>query len=193
MIRSLIPLSILIIYTQAECPFSSSACPVDLDNVVDVFYFDILDTSSCQHQCQRISSCSHFTMLTSADNKHNKCFLFKSCDNQENCDDCVSGAEEPPFYECRETGLSSQYKPRAERHEDNAPYTCTTDVVNVVDVYYFDQDDDVSCPHQCGALPECNYWSQLVVSDPVHPHNKCFLFNSCDTQEACTNCVTGSA
>ena len=32
--------------------------------------------------------------------------------------------------------------------EDSAAYTCTTDVVNVVDVYYFDHEDDTSCPHQ---------------------------------------------
>merc|ERR1719175_319161 len=104
----LIALSIVAVAYGEDCPFVPASCPVDLENAMDVFYYDVNDHTSCQHQCNKLSLCSHFTQLKTPDHKHNKCFLFKSCDKYEDCEKyCVSGAEEPPFYDCtRENTMS---------------------------------------------------------------------------------------
>merc|ERR1712211_15840 len=100
-----------------ECPFTKSSCPVELENTLDVFYYDITDKTSCQHQCKSLRSCNYFTMLPTPDNQRTKCFLFEGCSGFEPCKNCVSGAEEPPFYDCdkgtyaRETRRSQERLP----------------------------------------------------------------------------------
>ena len=76
-----------------DCPFGSGSCPVTLDNVVDVFFHDIIDNYSCQIECQTIGECNYFTMFgeESSGVLHKKCFLFKSCDTTEPCEDCTTG------------------------------------------------------------------------------------------------------
>jgi hypothetical protein len=161
-------------FDDPDCPFVYGSCPVTLDNVIDVFFYDVVDQASCQHQCKTISACKNFTMMGVADPPHTKCFLFKSCDELEECDDCISGPEEPPIMDCI-TGN----------------YTCPTTLDNIVDVYYFDIADDISCHHQCQSIPECNFWTQYHVEDS-NPHHKCFLFKTCNTHEPCKDCETGT-
>ena len=35
-----------------DCPFGPGICPINLDNVVDIFYHDITDDLSCQWECK---------------------------------------------------------------------------------------------------------------------------------------------
>jgi len=158
------------------CPFVNGSCPVTLDNVVDIYFFDIADRISCQTMCKNINDCKNFTMYGVADSPkdHMKCFLFKSCEYLELCDECTTGPEEPPIAECL-----------------GGNYTCATERDNIVDVYYFDVDDSESCPHQCSVIPECNFWTQYHVDDAPQPHHKCFLFKTCNTHEPCSYCETG--
>lgn len=77
-----------------DCPFSDGSCPVTLDNVVDVYFHDIADRRSCQRECQQIGECKFFTMFGVNDDPtdHMKCFLFKTCDTLEPCDECTTGS-----------------------------------------------------------------------------------------------------
>lgn len=76
-----------------DCPFTNGSCPVTLNNVVDVFFHDIDDHRSCQRECQVVEDCKFFTMFGEPDTPkdHKKCFLFKTCDHLEPCEDCVTG------------------------------------------------------------------------------------------------------
>merc|ERR1711913_92019 len=75
-----------------DCPFGPGSCPVTLDNVVDVYFHDIDDKRSCQRECRQIEECKFFTMKPDPDSPHDhmKCFLFKTCDPMEACDDCIT-------------------------------------------------------------------------------------------------------
>merc|ERR1711860_14930 len=98
MLQQLLLLTFLALaQAESECLFVSGvACPVEVMNALDVFYYDINDETSCQHQCNTIGACNFFTQLPAGDNSHMKCFLFSTCDNEEACDSCLSGPEEPP-------------------------------------------------------------------------------------------------
>ena len=76
-----------------DCPFGPGSCPVHLDNVVDVFYHDVIDIRSCQRECNQIGECHFWTMFNVTDEPtdHKKCFLFKTCDHLDPCDECISG------------------------------------------------------------------------------------------------------
>ena len=58
-----------------------------------------------------------------------------------------SGAEEPPYYECR-AAVGPIVQSAAGSVESAEGYTCQTEIQNVVDVYYFAADDNISCQHQ---------------------------------------------
>ena len=87
--------------SQDDCPFTNGSCPVTLDNVVDVFFHDIADRRSCQRECRTIEDCKFFTMFGVNDNPtdHMKCFLFKTCDYLEPCEDCVTGKLSKRFHD----------------------------------------------------------------------------------------------
>merc|ERR1719232_2460916 len=103
-------------------------------------------------------------MIETMDGLHTQCFLFASCDANEACAECISGPEEPKFYDCARRGPARKStKPLI--HSTKESYTCATEIKNVVDVYYFSEDDPRSCQHQCSAVNECNFWTSLVVSD----------------------------
>merc|ERR1739838_1128240 len=74
-----------------DCPFGPGSCPVTLDNVVDVYFHDVHDIRPCQRECRQIEECHFFTMFPESDDPHDhmKCFLFKTCDHLEACDDCI--------------------------------------------------------------------------------------------------------
>merc|ERR1712088_112737 len=61
---------------QDDCPFYPGTCPITVDNVVEVSYYDQLDDFSV----------------------HKKCFHFKEC--LEPCADCVTGPEFPNIDFC---------------------------------------------------------------------------------------------
>jgi len=158
-----------------ECPFTNGTCPVTKDNVLDVFFFDVMDRVSCQTHCKDIEECHFFTQFGVDDEPmdHTKCFLFKTCDHLEPCRDCQTGPEDPPIYPCL---------------PDN--YICGTELDNIVDVFYFDAEDNFSCPHQCSLLDDCEWWTHWEVPDARH---KCFLFRNCHVHEDCApaTCTTG--
>merc|ERR1712179_695474 len=79
------------------CPFGPGSCPVTLDNVVDVYFHDVDDIRSCQRECRQIEECKFFTMKPESDDPHDhmKCFLFKTCDHLEACEQCITGPELP--------------------------------------------------------------------------------------------------
>ena len=85
--------SVTLSQDQDDCPFGPGICPVNLDNVVDVYFHDIADRRSCQRECQQIGECKFFTMFGVNDDPtdHMKCFLFKTCDTLEPCDECITG------------------------------------------------------------------------------------------------------
>jgi len=172
MLQQLLLLTFLALaQAESECPFVSGvACPVEVMNALDVFYYDINDETSCQHQCNTIGACNFFTQLPAGDNSHMKCFLFSTCDNEEACDSCLSGPEEPPMGECLRTASNPGWNKTKRSAADS--YTCPTTVDNVVDIFYFDADDNDSCQHQCSALPTCNFWTSIKIQDSPHPHNK---------------------
>jgi len=159
-----------------DCPFTNGSCPVTLDNVVDVYFHDIADRRSCQRECQQIGECHFFTMFGVNDDPtdHMKCFLFKTCDTLEPCDECTTGPDYPPIDNCTSEN-----------------YTCGTELNNIVDVFYFDADDTISCQQQCQMLPTCNFWTQFDETDDPQPHHKCFLFKNCNIHEDCAKCETG--
>jgi len=163
-----------------DCPFGPGSCPVTLDNVVDVYFHDVDDIRSCQRECRQIEECHFFTMFPESDDPHDhmKCFLFKTCDHLEACDDCMTGPELPIIDDdsC---------------NNNDGNYTCETALDNVVDVYYFDVEDTFSCKDQCNMLDDCNFWTFFDVQDAPQPHHKCFLFKECNIHEPCKTCETG--
>merc|ERR1712141_625911 len=76
-----------------DCPFGPGSCPVTLDNVVDVYYFDVEDTFSCKDQCNMLDDCNFWTFfdVQDAPQPHHKCFLFKECNIHEPCKTCETG------------------------------------------------------------------------------------------------------
>lgn len=81
-----------------ECPFFPGTCPMNVDNIIDVMYHDIIDDFSCQSECRALEDCNYFTMFgatTELGEPTKKCFLFKSCDHIIDCppefDDCITG------------------------------------------------------------------------------------------------------
>jgi len=163
-----------------DCPFGPGSCPVTLDNVVDVYFHDIDDKRSCQRECRQIEECKFFTMKPDPDSPHDhmKCFLFKTCDPMEACDDCITGPDLP------------LYDPD-DCFNDDGNYTCETSLDNVVDVYFFDVEDTFSCKDQCKMLDDCNWYTFFDVPDAPQPHHKCFLFKECNIHEPCKTCETG--
>ena len=67
--------------------------PSFLGNTVDVYFHDVADLRSCQRECNQIADCHFWTMKPDADSPtdHMKCFLFKTCDYLDPCDECISG------------------------------------------------------------------------------------------------------
>jgi len=163
-----------------DCPFTNDACPVDLDNAIEVFYFDKTDITSCQHKCTLVGDCTYFTMLQ--DGELTKCFLFKECDKPEVCNECVSGPQSPDYEPCLLESRATNVV--AKSASPKADQTCETSVDNVLAIYYFDDAEDHSCKLECDSIPQCAYWTQFKVTEG-HVHNKCFLFASCDVKEAC--------
>jgi len=166
---------------EEDCPFTHGSCPVTLDNVVDVYFHDVADHISCQRECRMINECKFFTMFSVSDSPtdHMKCFLFKTCDHLEACDDCITGPELPLI----DTNCTIP----------DGNYTCETALDNVVDVYYFDAADTFSCKDQCSILDDCHFWTFFDVEDAPQPHHKCFLFKECNIHEPCASCETGQA
>ena len=78
---------------NSTCQFGPGICPVEIDNVVDVFYFDVADGFSCQEHCMDLEDCKFFSMYGVKDSPkdHMKCFAFKSCDHLDPCDECTTG------------------------------------------------------------------------------------------------------
>ena len=76
-----------------NCTFGPGICPVNKENVVDVFYFDVVDDFSCQEHCLDLEECHFFTMYGVQDSPkdHMKCFMFKTCDHLEPCEECTTG------------------------------------------------------------------------------------------------------
>ena len=76
-----------------NCTFGPGICPVTKENVVDVFYFDVADDFSCQEHCADLEDCHFFTMYGIQDSPkdHMKCFMFRTCDHLEPCDECTTG------------------------------------------------------------------------------------------------------
>ena len=85
-----------------DCPFGPGSCPVTLDNVVDVYFHDVDDIRSCQRECRQIEECKFFTMKPESDDPHDhmKCFLFKTCDHLEACEQCITGIN--PVFNCEQ-------------------------------------------------------------------------------------------
>ena len=71
--------------------------------------------------------------------------------------------------------------------------TCSTTEENVVDIFYFDPNDDFSCQQRCSENSRCNYWSQFLLETYGSITNKCFLFKDCDETEPCIECITGES
>ena len=42
------------------CIFGPGICPVTIDNVLDIFYFDVADSYSCQERCTDTENCHFF-------------------------------------------------------------------------------------------------------------------------------------
>merc|ERR1719295_1790165 len=82
-----------------NCTFGPGICPVTKENVVDVFYFDVVDDFSCQQHCLDLDECHFFTMYGVKDTPkdHMKCFMFKTCDHLEPCPECTTGPDHPPI------------------------------------------------------------------------------------------------
>merc|ERR1712088_752074 len=70
-------------FDNQNCTFGPGICPVTKENVVDVFYFDVVDDYSCQEHCLDLADCHFFTMYGIKDTplNHMKCFMFRSCDH----------------------------------------------------------------------------------------------------------------
>ena len=73
------------------------------------------------------------------------------------------------------------------------PGTCPVTKDNVVDVFFFDIEDRLSCQKHCLDIPDCHFFTQYGddLEDPQTPKTKCFLFKTCDELEPCKECQTG--
>merc|ERR1712045_941591 len=154
-----------------NCTFGPGICPVTKENVVDVFYFDVVDDFSCQQHCLDLDECHFFTMYGVKDTPkdHMKCFMFKTCDHLEPCPECTTGPDPPPM-------------PHPLPPCNPPNYICPTTRQNVLDVDYFDAEDNFSCKLQCQLENDCNFWTVFKVPDQKH---KCFMFKDCKTHEPC--------
>ena len=56
---------------------------------------------------------------------------------------------------------------------DPPNYICPTERQNILDVDYFDAEDNFSCKVQCDLEDDCKFWTEMKVPDQKH---KCFLF-----------------
>ncbi len=75
---------------QEPCPFYPGRCPVNVDNVVEVSYFDQADDYSCQKECLDNVECTFVTMFDDSFSGRKKCFLFRNCVDPS-CPECVTG------------------------------------------------------------------------------------------------------
>merc|ERR1712156_1152027 len=148
-------------FDNKNCTFGPGICPVTKEDVVDDF--------SCQEHCKDLEECHFFTVYGIKDSPkdHMKCFMFKTCDHKEPCPDCTSGPDHPPM-------------PHPLPPCDPPNYICPTERQNVLDVDYFDAEDNFSCDVQCGLEEDCKFWTEMTVPDQKH---RCFLFKDCKTHE----------
>jgi len=162
------------------CPFGPGICPTTKENILDVFYHDVTDEYSCQERCKDTEGCHFFTMYGIHDTPkdHMKCFVFRSCEYLDPCEECTTGPSDLPM-------------PHPVPPCDPPNYMCETTRQNILDVDYFDAKDDFSCHHQCTLEADCKFWTEFKVPNQKH---KCFLFKDCKTHEPCDpyQCDTGS-
>merc|ERR1711894_212557 len=73
------------------------------------------------------------------------------------------------------------------------PGSCPVTKDNVVDVFFFDIEDRLSCQKHCVDIPDCHFFTQFGIDqkEPLQPKTKCFLFKTCDELEPSPECETG--
>ncbi len=66
---------------------------------------------------------------------------------------------------------------------------CEITLESLVQVSFYDVNDDIGCQIECSGLDNCNYYSQFVdtYDDTLR---KCMLFETCNIVEECEECVT---
>merc|ERR1712018_1038437 len=132
-----------------DCPFYPGTCPITVDNVVEVSYYDTLDDFSCQADCQTNPLCKYFTMFNDDFSAHKKCFHFKEC--LEPCADCVTGPEFPNIDFCVTKTDRQVFEIPVENFPAEAKkemgYVCDMTLGNIIDLYMFD-DQDVLVPER---------------------------------------------
>ncbi len=66
---------------------------------------------------------------------------------------------------------------------------CDINLDTLVEVSFYDVEDDYGCPLECEDLEICHFYSVFV--DPYDENlNKCLLFESCNIIEECDECTT---
>merc|ERR1712018_160325 len=152
---------------QDDCPFYPGTCPITVDNVVEVSYYDTLDDFSCQADCQTNPLCKYFTMFNDDFSAHKKCFHFKEC--LEPCADSVTGPESPNIDFCVTKTDKQVFEIPVENFSAEAKkemgYVCDMTLGNIIDLYMFD-DQDVLVPervHEPG---------DVLVLHVLHPRRR---------------------
>merc|ERR1712184_67079 len=82
------------LYNPDDCDNNGNyTCETSLQNIVDVYYFDVQDTFSCKDQCKMLPDCKYWTHFDVMDDPqpHHKCFLYKDCTIKEPCASCETG------------------------------------------------------------------------------------------------------
>merc|ERR1712045_705741 len=82
----------------------------------------------------------------------------------------------------------------SQNDDEDCPFTngsCPVTLDNVVDVFFHDIADRISCQRECRLIDECKFFTMYGVNDDPTDHMKCLLFKTCDHLEACDDCITG--
>merc|ERR1719334_1202513 len=170
--------------------FQAAACPLDENNIIEFLFSH--DAGDCQKKCLQHPQCKWFTSYTSQ--AMDQCWLLKSCERFDNCQDCVSGPPSPPFSGCpwppgpTPSGPSTPGTTTGPCGVFHHEETCSLQETNIIDSRH-----DVAigeCQDICAAQPDCNWFTWYSVSGLS---GNCWLLHTCSELEVCEGCTCGPA
>ena len=157
--------------SPSDCElFSPQLCSLSSPTSILAQISHTHDEFSCQRECQKLSSCSHFSWLAHQDNS-TQCFLFRACPSMTDCSDCT-------------TVLSGPSRPN---YGDACCSVFSRSICGLEDSSLQSVQVNVRTPGRCQELcqqeADCHHFS--------HDIDTCFLFASCSTYEECDSCISG--
>ena len=125
------------------CTSENVGCQIHEDNLLDFQMATSLE--ECRQRCQDNSKCQFLTFYDSQSLPfQNECFLFKSCEEREVCDGCVSETRDC-YQDC------------------SLPYAGVINTDNLVDLV-LEISSDLECRDSCASNRACSYYTFFIQS-----------------------------